>query len=200
MKQIIDEQLIEQAGRGDANAFSEIYFALRDPVFGFAYRMLGEAGAAEDIAHDVFIFFIENPQKYQPARGTLLSFLCGVTRNLIMHRLRKHKARIELPCDEDENFIDLKDEAALNPLKVLLAAELAKKVEEEIALLSPLLREVVLLREMQEFSYGEIADIINADISAVKVRLHRARKLLAARLAPYLKEEIKDKSYELCRS
>ena len=200
MKHSIDEQLIAKARRGDSAAFSEIYFALRDPVFGFAYRMLGEPGAAEDIAHDVFIFFIENPQKYQPARGTLLSFLCGVTRNLVMHRLRQSKTRLEMPRDEDEDFTELPDAAALNPLKVLLEEELAKRVAEEVGKLSPLLREVILLREMQEFSYGEIAEITGADIGAVKVRLHRARKILAAQLAPYYSEGKKDKSYELCRS
>ena len=200
MKSFIDEQLIIRAAAGDAAAFGEIYYALRDAIFGFAYRMTGDAAVAEDIAQDVFIFFIETPQKYRAERGTLLSFLCGVTRNLIMHHLRKTKMQREINGEDDEDFVERKDESDCNPLKVLLKEELAEKVEQEIAKLSPPLREVVLLREMQEFSYAEIAEITGAEISAVKVRLHRARKILAFRLAPYFEQGKKDKSYEMCGS
>ncbi|MGI8556534.1 MAG: RNA polymerase sigma factor, partial [Pyrinomonadaceae bacterium] len=199
MKHYIDEQLIGEAINGNAAAFSEIYFALRDSIFGYAYRMLGETAAAEDIAHDVFIFFIENPQKYQPDRGNLHSFLCGVARNQILHYLRKGNARFEINRDEeDENFVEPEDEISRDPLKNLLAEELAEKLETEIAKLSPPLREVVLLREMQELSYAEIAEITGAEMSAVKVRLHRARKILAHRLAPYFIERKKEENYELC--
>lgn len=200
LKQFIDEQLINKAINGDSAAFGEIYFSLRDSIFGFAYRMLNEAAVAEDIAQDVFIFFIENPHKYQPTRGTLFSFLCGVARNRVMHHLRKSGTRAELNWEEDEDFVEPKDETGCDPLKILLEAELAEKVEKEIAKLSPPLREVVLLREMQEFSYAEIAEITKTDINAVKVRLHRARKILARRLAPYFREGKEEKNYEMCGS
>lgn len=200
MKKFIDEQLIKEAVGGDAEAFSEIYFALRDPVFRFAYRMLGEAAVAEEVAHDVFVFFIENPQKYRAERGSLLSFLCGVTRNRIMHHFRKTKTRLEISSEEIEYIAEPKDEIEADPLSVLLEAELSAKVETAIAKLSPLLREVILLREMQELSYQEIAEITGAEISAVKVRLHRARKILANEIAPYFNAKVEKESYEMCRS
>ena len=200
MKQIINEQLISKALTGDSAAFSEIYFALRDSIFRFAYRMIGEASAAEDITHDVFIFLIENPQKYRAERGTLPAFLCGVARNQIMHRLRKTRIQPEICREDFDDFVELKDENIYDPLNNLLAEELAEILEEETSKLSPILREVILLREMQELSYAEIAEITGAETGAVKLRLHRARKILASRLASYFNKQLKEKKYEVCRS
>jgi RNA polymerase sigma-70 factor (ECF subfamily) len=187
----IETELIEKAAEGDAAAFGKIYFLLRDPIYGFAFRMLGENSVAEDITQETFVFFIENSKKYQAERGSLLAFLCGVARNRIMHHLRKNKDRLDFSCEETGVFIELPDEIRRNPLEVLLEHELEAKVNEGINELPPLQREAIILREIQEFSYEEIAGITGDDINAVKVRLHRARRNLARRIAPYLKTEKK---------
>ncbi len=105
----IETKLIEKASEGDAAAFGKIYFLLRDPIYGFAFRMLGESSAAEDITQETFVFFIENPQKYQSARGSLLSFLCGFARNRIMHHLRKSGNRLEISREETDDYVEPKD-------------------------------------------------------------------------------------------
>jgi len=183
----IEAKLIEQAARGDAAAFGKIYFLLRDPIYGFAFRMLGENSAAEDITQETFIFFIENSQKYQTERGSLLAFLCGVARNRIMRHLRKSGHKPEVSREETDDLTEPKDEFARSPLEVLLERELETKVNESLAELPPLQREAIILREMQELSYEEIAKITGDDVNAVKVRLYRARRNLARRIAPYLK-------------
>lgn len=186
MRQEIDQQLIEKAIKGDAAAFSELYLRLRDSIYGFAFRMLGEKSLAEDVTQETFVFFIEHPEKYQRERGSLLSFLCGVARNRIMHRLRKRGNRLEISVDETEDYIEPRDERAYDPLKILLEQELGMKVDECIANLPPLQREVLILRELQELSYEEIARVTGSEIGAAKVRLHRARQRIARQLAPYL--------------
>ena len=198
----IETKLIEKAAEGDAAAFGKIYFLLRDPIYGFAFRMLGDNSAAEDITQETFVFFIENPGKYQTERGSLLSFLCGVARNRIMHLLRKTGSNFETSREETDDFIELKDEFASDPLEVLLEHELEEKVSEGLAKLPPLQREAIILREMQELSYEEIAKITGDDVNAVKVRLYRARRNLASRIAPYLKAEKSEKEncYEMHRS
>ena len=192
----IEEKLIEKAFNGDAAAFGKIYFLLRDPIYGFAFRMLGESSAAEDITQETFIFLIENSKKYQKERGSLLSFLCGVARNHIMHHLRKSGNSVEVSQEETDDYIESRDETGRDPLKILLEHELEIKVAEGIAKLPPLQREVIILREIQELSYEDIAKITGDDLNAVKVRLYRARRNLARRIAPYLKTR-EENCYEM---
>jgi RNA polymerase sigma-70 factor (ECF subfamily) len=198
----IETELIEKAAEGDAAAFGKIYFLLRDPIYGFAFRMLGENSTAEDITQETFVFFIENSKKYQAERGSLLSFLCGVARNRILHHLRKNGDRFDQSQDEIDNFIEPADEFGRSPLEVLLEQELEIKVNESLAELPPLQREAIILREMQELSYEDIARITGDDVNAVKVRIYRARRNLARRIAPYLKAEKSEKEncYEMHRS
>ncbi len=132
------------------------------------------------------MFFIQNPKKFDSERGSLHPFLCGVARNLTLHHLRKSGNRYEIANDFDE-FIEVKDEIGLNPLELLLESELSDFVNECVAKLPEQQREVIILREMQELSYEEIAKITESDLNLVKVRLHRARKILAVQLAPYVK-------------
>ncbi len=76
--------MIERAGNGDKEAFGEIYFLLKDSIYGFAYRMTNKTSIAEEITQEVFIFFIENSDKYSSEKGTLFSFLCGVARKMVL--------------------------------------------------------------------------------------------------------------------
>lgn len=198
MSKEIDIILIEKAVSGDAAAFGEIYFSLRNSIYGFAYRMLGEASAAEDITQEVFVFLLENPKKYQAERGSLHSFLCGVARNKIMRYLQKCGTKFETISDEADDYSEPPDNISRNPLDSLLDKELAEKVEESLAKLPLLQREALILREMEELSGEEIAKITGAEIGTVKVRIHRARKSLAREIAPYLAVKKKEPSYEMC--
>lgn len=198
MRKEIEKTLVEKAACGDAAAFGEIYYSLRDPIYSFAYRMLREASAAEDITQEVFMFLIENPGKYAPERGSLFSFLCGVTRNKVMRYLYKTGTKTESLHEENGEFIELIGDFRQNPLDLLLDGELFEKVEESLARLPLLQREAIILRELHELSCEEIARITNAEVGAIKVRLHRARKSLAREIAPYLSVKKKEMNYEMC--
>ncbi|HSK73159.1 MAG TPA: sigma-70 family RNA polymerase sigma factor [Pyrinomonadaceae bacterium] len=189
------QNLVEKIKRGDETAFSEIYRSYRDRVYGFVYRMTINQATAEDITHEVFIFLIENPGRFQAGRSSLLTFLCGVARNLVMNHLRR-KFNSDVGFDEFENFDALEDETKGNPLADLLNQELAERIETCIAALPPLQREVIVLREYQELSYEEIAKVTEAELSAVKARLHRARQALAKQLSAYITTS-REKCYEL---
>lgn len=202
MKKKLNQNLIEKAIKGDQSAFSEIYFSLRGIIFGFASRMLGNSTLAEDITQETFIFFIENSHKYSADRGDLLSYLCGIARNKILHHFRRQRLQIETPSDENEFIIETEDLFARNPLNVLLDEELNEKVDTAIAKLPFLQREVIILREIEELSYEEISQIIETPLSAVKARLFRARRNLAKELEIYFTEKQespkKEKQYEMC--
>ena len=199
MKREVKQFLIEKAVSGDAESFGEIYFLLRDAIYGFSFRMTNETAIAEDITQEVFMFFIKFPEKFDASRGTLFSFLCGVARNKIFNHLKKSETRLETNNFETEEFENFTNENGNSPLKILLDKEFSAKVEECFAELSALQREVLILREMEDFTYEEIAEITETNVEIVKSRLYRARRTLAQMLAPYMKNEEK-KYYEMHRS
>lgn len=195
MAQKIANQLITRALNGDAGAFGEVYLILRGSIYGFAYRMLKETSLAEDVTQETFMFLLNNPHRFDSERGELLPFLCGVARNKIIHHLRKHSTRFEF-YEEDLTEFDDVDDFGSSPLEILLNEELTEKIEEIIANLPPVQREVLILREIEGLSYAEIAEITDTELGQVKTRLHRARKSLANELKPYLAGG-KGKNYEM---
>ena len=190
--------MIRAATEGDAAAFSEIYDLNRDRVYGFAYRMLGAQSIAEDVTHEAFLVLIEHPERYRPERGSVLTFLCAVARNRIMNHFRRNGYKL---TDKACGAIDLaeqRDETERDPLSDLLNRELTARVNASIARLPPLQREVIVLREFQELSYEEIANVTGTEVNVVRARLHRARQSLAQRLTPYIIADMR--RYELRRN
>ena len=194
MKREIKQFLIEKAVAGDAEAFSEIYFLLRDSIYNFARRMTAENVIAEDITQEVFMFFIKFPEKFDDSRGELFPFLCGVARHKIYDYFRKNGTRTETIDIDGKDYEDVSNGSGKSPLKIVLEREFAEKIETAIGKLAPLQREVLILRETEDFSYEEIARLTETDVGIVKSRLYRARRTLGKELAPYLKEE---KLYEM---
>ena len=181
--------MIERAVEGDREAFGEIYFLLRDSIYGFAFRMTNETTIAEEITQEVFVFFIKYPAKFDSSRASLFTFLCGVARNKILNYLKKSGTRLEINNFETKDFENLTNGNGKSPLKNLLDAEFSRKVEEGLKNLSAFQRETLILREMEDFSYEEIAEITETEIGVVKSRLYRARRALAKELYPYLENE-----------
>lgn len=188
--------LIEKLARGDEPAFNEIYHRFRSRIYGFTYRMTINRAIAEDITHETFLVLIKHPERFCADRGSLLTFLCAVARNFVMNHLRR-KHNEDVGFDEFEDFDVPENGTKGNPLSELLKQEFVARVESCIAALPPLQREAIILREYEELSYEEIARVTDAELSAVKSRLHRARQTLAGELAAYVASPKKDKCYEL---
>lgn len=178
-----DERLLERASRGDEAAFLTLYECYRDPVFRFAYRLLGSQELAEDVAHDCFLSLLKHPGRFDPARASLKTYLLGAVRNLAMKHFRGVRG--------EDALDDLSDEPRMperrGPLHRLLDNELSTEVRRAIDGLPPLQREALVLFEYEELTLSEIATIAGADIGTVKARLHRARQRLKRELAPYFK-------------
>ena len=182
-----DERLLNRASRGDEAAFLLLYERHRDAVFRFAYRLLGSAGLAEDITHDCFLSLLKQPGKFDPSRAALRTYLLGAARNLSSKHFRS--------TGNDVTVEDLTEELRLpegaEPLRQLLDEELSGEVRKAVEGLPPLQREALVLFEYEELSLAEIAEIVGADVGAVKARLHRARQRLKRVLAPYLNSSAK---------
>jgi RNA polymerase sigma-70 factor, ECF subfamily len=191
----IEKNLIEKVVLGDEDAFSEIYRLNRDRVYGFVYRMTLDRAIAEDLTHEVFVCLMEHPERFDAKRASLSTFLCAIARNLVMNQLRR-KFNGDVGFDEFENSEIWEDKKTKNPLTDLLNRELSEQIEIYIAMLPPLQREAIILREFQGLSYKEISQITEAELSTVKTRLRRARQILAEQLSRYVKSP-EGKCYEL---
>ena len=152
--------------------FRRVFHGNKDAVYNFALRLTGSSAAAEDLSQECFLELLRNPSKYNANRGPLRSFLLGVTRNLAHRRWREERPTEPLDA-EIQGFVP-----------DLIAGEVSMMVAAAISTLPPLQREVVLLFEYEGFTLDEIADVVEADVGAVKSRLHRARERLRHTLAP----------------
>ena len=177
--------LVARMKQGEEAAFVQLYRRHKDAVYRLALLYSGSTAHAADVTQETFVHFITQPGQFDPLRGTLGGWLCGVARNMA----RKAAGGREDSTDPD----DLSDDSMLDedridrdtPLERILRGESAEHVRRALAALAPHYRDVLILCELSELSYAEAAQVCGIDIGTVRSRLSRARAKLAQRLAPY---------------
>ena len=182
-----DTELLRKMRAGDASAFEALYLRHQGPLFRFAVLRSGSADTAADVVQEVFMGLLTASFTFDPIRSLLQNFLFGVARNLVMkHELprQRHAALAGPEEDDSDDAVEVACEAA-EPLARVLGTELAEDVRRALSLLAPHYRDVVILYEMHDLSYQEIADICRLDIGTVRSRLSRGRAALAKRLAAH---------------
>ena len=177
-----DEVLLNKTGEGDQAAFLELYERYREPIFRFAYRLLGSVEIAEDVTHDCFLSLIRKPENYRPERASLKTYLYAAARNLALKHFRSQGRETGL----DDVIEEPKDSPRRGPLRRLLDEELATLVREAVFSLPPMQREALILFEYEGLSLNEVAEIAGTDAGAIKARLYRAREAMRRMLRPYL--------------
>jgi RNA polymerase sigma-70 factor, ECF subfamily len=181
--ELTDSELLQLMLSGDEESFTLLYRRRHGGIYRFALQMSGSQQIAEDVTHDVFLFLMKDGHVFDPARGSVSSFLFGVARNYVLRRFRGEQATVPLADDEDEQpFDQVTNEPG--PLEVLTRAETVENVRRAVLSLPEKYREVVVLCELQEMSYIETAEVLGCAIGTVRSRLHRARALLLAKLRP----------------
>jgi RNA polymerase sigma-70 factor (ECF subfamily) len=182
-----DETLLRLAMAGDEEAFTRLYRRLRGVVYRFARQMSGSSSVAEDVTQEVFLILLRRAELYDSQRGSLSTYLMRIARNEILRRLDRDRAYVALTEDDaapdkdpDENLI-----VRSNPLGNLMRDEEIESVRQAVLALPLHYREVVVLCELEEMSYGEASALLGCAIGTVRSRLHRARALLRRRLRGY---------------
>jgi RNA polymerase sigma-70 factor (ECF subfamily) len=180
-----DTDLLRAMRAGAAEAFASLYRRHQGPLYRFALLRCGSADTAADVVQETFMGLLTGRFQFDPLRGQLQAFLFGVARNLLLKLEEAGRRHVALHLDEDgsedEPGLDLPDDDAC-PLARLLDNEAAEQLRCALARLAPHYRDVVILYEMHDLSYAEIADICQVDIGTVRSRLSRGRALLARRL------------------
>lgn len=179
-----DNDLLRSMLAGDEEALALLYRRRQAAVYRFALQMSGSKTIAEDVTQEVFLFLMRDGHVFDPARGALSAFLLGVARNHVLRRLRVEQLLAPLGDDADEEVGSVHATSDICPLEDLTRAETIESVRKAVLSLPPKYREVVVLCELQDVSYGETAEILGCAIGTVRSRLHRARALLLEKLRP----------------
>lgn len=174
-----EEQVwLEQARKGDKVAFGKIVEAYQTPVYNLAYRMLSNSGEAEEAAQEAFIRAFTRLDSYNPAHK-FSTWMLSITSNYCIDLIRKRRALL-LSLDEPlAPHPALMSDKSKGPEAEMENSQREEMVQTLLGDLQPEYREAVVLRYWYEYSYEEIADMMDTTVSAIKSRLFRARKQLA---------------------
>lgn len=176
MPEETDEALLDLAGRSEA-AFMLLFERHREVIFRVAYRLTNSLAAAEDITQECFLGLLDAPGHFDPAKGSLRTYLYGAVRN---HARRYHGRR-----DGDVDLDDTEVDEAPVPSQAFLKQEQSEVIRQAISALPLQQREALILFQYEELPLEEIAAILGIDSGAVKSRLHRGRARLRRILTPY---------------
>jgi RNA polymerase sigma-70 factor (ECF subfamily) len=171
---------IEQALRGDRAAFNQVVRAYERPVYNLTYRMLGDPVEAEDAAQETFVRAYTRLATYDPKRK-FVNWILSIASHHCIDRLRRRARRPQVSL-EGAFTPSLLPSNSPRPDEVLSKKQERDHVRALLDDLSPSYRTAVVLRYWYDYSYEEIAEIMDTTVSAIKSRLHRARRAMAAAL------------------
>jgi RNA polymerase sigma-70 factor (ECF subfamily) len=170
---------IVRAQHGDDEAFTNLVEAYQTPVYNLCYRMLGETGAAEDAAQETFLKVYQNLGRYDRERP-FPTWLLSIAAHHCIDKLRRRRFS-SISIDEDEDGqTELPDRSAPDPEAETERKQEKGRLQHLLQSLDPTDRAAVVMRYWNDCSEEEIARTLHLTVPAVKSRLHRARRSLAA--------------------
>jgi RNA polymerase sigma-70 factor (ECF subfamily) len=164
-----DARLVADAARGHPDALGGLYSRYAKQLLAVAYRLLQSRDDAEDVVHDVFVGLPEALRRYREHQS-LGAWLRTITARVALMRLREQNARPVAALDEQSL-----------PAKAS-TLDAALTIEQALRALSPSLRAVLVLKEIEGFTHAEIAAMLDISVGASEVRLHRALQTLRTML------------------
>lgn len=189
-EELSDHQLIEATREGDEQAFGEIIRRYRDPLTNYLYRMLNDYEEAVDLAQESFVRVYLAIERYHTDYA-FSTYIYRIATNLAISEIRKRKRRrllsltglFQYEGDEEKEF-QPPDERPL-PEDDLVSAEELKVIEKAIVALPEKYRVPIVLREIEEKTYEEIAEILELGLGTTKSRISRGRGLLRRKMRDY---------------
>ena len=179
--------LIRRCIAGDAAAWEEIVQRYHRRIYNICYRFSGSGDDAQDLTQDVFLRMYKTLNSYDLERGAFMTWVTTITRNLLVDHFRKSKHdrmtdSLDAPVSEHEDAMPLSSQIqdkALPPDARVQSRETSETVHQALQKLSPELREAVILRDLQDMDYKDIANVLKVPEGTVKSRINRGRAELA---------------------
>jgi RNA polymerase sigma-70 factor (ECF subfamily) len=178
-----DAALVEQCLRGGDNAWEQLVRSHTGLVYGACFRFIGRSDDARDMTQEVFLRVFRSLHTYDPASGAFRTWLVRLTRNLLIDHYRKtRKHQVLDPIDDQMGRLEETHGLGARADRTLAGREAGELLQAALQKLSPELREAVVLRDLQEMEYREIADVLSVPEGTVKSRINRGRRELARQL------------------
>ncbi len=188
--QTTDEELIARFQQGDNYAFDLLVKRYKEPLLNFVFRFLGDATEAEDIVQETFLRLFKNKHYYKEI-AKFSTWIYTIAGNLAKTELRRRHRRkffsISHFMSQDKDY-DIPDDRR-TPEQTTDSVITDAIIQKAIQKLSPKFKEVILLRDIQELSYEEIAQIVDIPLGTVKSRVNRARLKLQEDLKDLMNRE-----------
>jgi RNA polymerase sigma-70 factor, ECF subfamily len=178
-----DELIVERALTGDAEAFGEIVRRWERRIFALTYGMLGREEDARDATQETFLAAFRNLRGFR-GEAKVSSWLHRIAVNQCISRQRRTKVRSESAL-EDEQASTFAMPISYSPARVVEGRQETMAVRRAINSLPIELRQVVVMKEFEELTFREIADVLDLPLSTVKSRLYTALKQLQMRLEKF---------------
>jgi RNA polymerase sigma-70 factor (ECF subfamily) len=171
--------LARRATKADPRAWDEIIALYGERIYNLAYRFTGNWAEAEELTQDIFLKLYNNLHRY---RGDvpLVAWALRLSRNLCVDHYRQHRTRQQAEVVSDDVLVQLPGKS--DPHHESWLAQRRQLVHDTLATLPEDQATVILLRDLQGFSYEELAHFLEVPIGTVKSRLNRARRELMLRL------------------
>jgi RNA polymerase sigma-70 factor, ECF subfamily len=170
---IADEKLMLAFSQGSPEAFTELFHRYRQPICGFFHRRIADPTHAEELAQETFLVLVRSATRYEP-RALFRTYLYAIALKI----LRSHRRKAIFRGAFLGSFNSTPGPAKSD------ATEAALWLRRAVAKLDETDREILLLREFEQLSYSEIADLLKIRVNAVRSRLFRARAALRRLLEP----------------
>ncbi len=181
-----DEIIVERALTGDAEAFGEIVRRWERRIFALAYGMLGREDDARDATQETFLAAFRNLRGFR-GEAKVSSWLHRIAVNQCITRQRRAKVRSESALDDEQERHEASFATTLHesPASLVEGRQETLAVRRAINSLPLDLRQVVIMKEFEELTFREIADVLDLPLSTVKSRLYTALKQLQMRLLKF---------------
>lgn len=178
----LDELLVERAKRGDVEAFEQLVSQYEKKVYNLSYRLTGSHEDASDVAQEAFVRVYTSLPEFR-GDSSFATWLFRIVHNACLDELRKRKRQRVTSIDEtvmvDDGEIGRQFATESDgPEQALERVETQRAVQTAISSLDEEYRIVVMMRDIQGYSYNEIADTLGINLGTVKSRLNRARHAL----------------------
>lgn len=180
-------KLVRLCRTGDPQAWQQLVASQHRRIYAICYRFTGSATDAEDLTQDVFLKLYRNLASFDVERGSFQTWITTLTRNLLVDHFRR--TRLERASDSmDVGYTGEEDGATQasqladpqpSPEAHASGMELKVRIQQALAQLSPELREAVILRDLEDMDYKEIAQVLRIPEGTVKSRISRGRGELA---------------------
>ena len=176
----LDSTLVERCLSGDDTAWEALVRQNTRRVYGLCYRFTGRDSDAQDLTQDVFLRVYKALGGFRSTEGSFVTWLTRLTRNLLIdHYRRTRNERVTDSIDDEIPRLEQGFVSVSRPDTALAGREASELLQGALTKLSPELRETIILRDLQDMEYREIAEILGIPEGTVKSRLNRGRAELA---------------------